>query len=108
MSVCNDLDKIWEHSHFWNWSPDWLIVKEVYEKVPESYSVLMPFAYSYFEEMIWTTMSEYGLPLFDREGKPIKVKVGMVLIKLAIEENITNSEYVFLLEKRKNILLMTR
>ena len=53
-------------------------------------------------------MSEYGLPLFDREGKPIKVKVGMVLIKLAIEENITNSEYVFLLEKRKNILLMTR
>ena len=52
MSVCNDLDKIWEHSHFWNWSPDWLIVKEVYEKVPESYSVLMPFAYSYFEEMI--------------------------------------------------------
>ena len=101
MSVYNDLDKIWEHSHFWNWSPDWLIVKEVYEKVPESYSVLMPFAYSYFEEMIRTTTSEYGLPLFDREGKPIKVKVGMALIKLAIEENITNSEYVFLLEKAK-------
>jgi hypothetical protein len=101
MSIYNDLDKIWEHSHFWNWSPDWVVVKEIYEKVPESYSVLMPFAYSYFEEMIRTTTSEYGLPLFDREGKPVKVKVGMALIKLAIEENIANSEYVSLLEKAK-------
>lgn len=101
MSVYDDLDEIWNHSHFWNWSPDWLVVKEVYEKVPNSYSVLMPFAYSYFEEMIRTTTSEYGLPLFDRNQKPVRVKVGMALINLAIEENKENTEYITLLEKAK-------
>lgn len=101
MSVYDDLDEIWNHSHYWNWSPDWLVVKEVYEKVPTSYSVLMPFAYSYLEEMIRTTTSEYGLPLFDRNQKPVKVKVGMALINLAIEENKDNAEYVSLLEKAK-------
>lgn len=101
MSFYDDLDKIWEHSHYWNWSPDWLVVKEVCEKVPSSYSVLMPFAYSYFEEMIRSTTSEYGYPLFDRNGKPVRVKVGMSLIKLAIEENKDNREYVSLLEKAK-------
>lgn len=88
-----------KYSHFWNWSPDWLVVKEIYEKVPTSYSVLMPFAYSYFEEMIRTTTSEYGLPLFDRNHKPVKVKVGMALINLAIKENKEKTEYVSLLEK---------
>ena len=92
MSVYDDLEEIWNHSHYWNWSPDWLVVKEVYEKVPNSYSVLMPFAYSYFEEMIRTTTSEYGLPLFDRNQKPVRVKVGMALINLAIEENKDNTE----------------
>ncbi len=101
MSVYNDLEEIWNHSHYWNWSPDWLVVKEVYEKVPNSYSVLMPFAYSYFEEMIRTTTSEYGLPLFDRNQKPVRVKVGMALINLAIEENKDNTEYIALLEKAK-------
>ena len=104
MSIFDDFDIIWDHSHYWNWSPDWLVVKEVYEKVPNSYSVLMPFAYSYFEEMIRTTTSEYGLPLFDRHGKPVKFKVGMALIKMAIEENQANPDYVALLEKAKNIL----
>ena len=101
MSVYEDLDKIWGYSHYWNWSPDWLVVKEVYEKVPTSYSVLMPFAYSYFEEMIRSTTSEYSYPLFDRDGRPVKVKVGMALIKMAIEENKENYEYVALLEKAK-------
>lgn len=101
MSIFDDFDIIWDHSHYWNWSPDWLVVKEVYEKVPNSYSVLMPFAYSYFEEMIRTTTSEYGLPLFDRHGKPVKFKVGMALIKMAIEENQANPDYVALLEKAK-------
>lgn len=101
MSVNDDLDIIGEYSHYWNWAPDWLIVKEIYEKVPDSYSVLMPFAYSYFEEMIRSTTSEYTSPLFDRNNKPVKVKVGMSLIKLAIEENKDNHQYVSLLEKAK-------
>ena len=78
MSVYDDMDTILEHSHYWNWSPDWLVVKEIYEKVPTSYYVLMPFAYSYFEEMIRSTTSEYSCHLFDRNGDPVKVKVGNV------------------------------
>lgn len=101
VSVYEDLEEIWRYSHFWNWSPDWLVVKEVYKTIPTSYSVLTPFAYSYFEEMIRTTTSEYGLPLFDRNQKPVKVKVGMALINMAIEENQSNVEYVDLLEKAK-------
>lgn len=101
MSIYDDLDEIWDHSHYWNWSPDWLVVKEIYQKVPNSYSVLMPFAYSYFEEMIRSTTSEYGLPLFDRNQKPVRVKVGMGLINLAIEENKDKAEYISLLEKAK-------
>ena len=107
MSVFDDLDVIWGHSHYWNWSPDWLVVKEVYEKVPAAYSVLMPFAYSYFEEMIRSTTSEYSCPLFDRNGDPVKVKVGMALINMAIEENKENSEYVALLEKAKKYFKYT-
>ena len=61
----------------------------------------MPFAYSYFEEMIRSTTSEYSCPLFDRNGDPVKVKVGMALINMAIEENQENSKYVALLEKAK-------
>ena len=101
MSVYDDFDIIWEHSHYWNWGPDWIVVKEVYEKVPTAYSVLMPFAYSYFEEMIRSTTSEYSCPLFDKNGNPVKIKVGMSLIKLAIKENEDNPEYVSLLEKAK-------
>ena len=51
--------------------------------------------------MIRTTTSEYSMPLFDRNQKPVKVKVGMALICLAIEENKDNVEYVELLEKAK-------
>lgn len=107
MSVFDDLDVMWGHSHYWNWSPDWLVVKEVYEKVPTAYSVLMPFTYSYFEEMIRSTTSEYSCPLFDRNGDPVKVKVGMALINMAIEENKENSEYVALLEKAKKYFKYT-
>ena len=101
MSVFDDFETIMDYAHFWNWAPDWLVVKDIYCKVPESYSVLTPFAYSYLEEMIRTTTSEYGLPLFDRDRKPVKVKVGMALINLAIEENGDKPEYVELLNKAK-------
>ena len=101
MSVFEDFDEIMEHAHFWNWAPDWNVAKEVYRKVPDSYSVLTPFAYTYLEEMIRTTTSDYGLPLFDRNEQPVKVRVGMSLIKLAIEENQDNPEYIKLLESAK-------
>lgn len=107
MSIFDDFEEIWNYSHYWNWAPDWLIVKEIYEKIPTSYSVLIPFAYSYFEEMIRTTTSEYSLPLVDHNRRPVKVKVGMALIKLAIEENKGNAEYVSLLEKAKSYFTYT-
>lgn len=101
MSVWDDFDEITNYAHFWNWLPDWDIAKEIYSKIPDSYSVLTPFAYSYLEEMIRTTTSDYGFPLFDCNREPVKVRVGMSLIKLAIEENKDNLEYVELLERVK-------
>jgi len=101
MSIFEDFEKIISHAHFWNWLPDWDVAKEIYNKIPESYSVLTPFAYSYLEEMIRTTTSDYGLPLFDGNKQQVKVRVGMSLIKLAIEENSENIEYVKLLENVK-------
>lgn len=101
MSVFDDFNEIMNYAHMWNWAPDWDVAKEIYTKIPESYSVLMPFAYSYLEEMIRTTTSEYGLPLFDHTGKHISLKVGLKLINMAIDENKENSEYVELLEKAK-------
>ena len=104
MSVFEDIDQIIDYAHFWNWN----VVKEIYQKVPDSYSVLMPFAYAYLEEMIRTTTSDYGLPLFDRDKKPVKVKVGMALINLAKQENQDNAEYLELLENGRNRVMHGR
>ena len=101
MSVFDDFDLILDYAHIWNWAPDWDIVKSIYEKFPEAYSVLTPFAYAYMEELIRTTTSDYELPLFDRNKQPVKVRVGMALITLAIEENQSNLDYVALLERAK-------
>lgn len=101
MSILKDFDEIMDYAHFWNWLPDWNVLKEIYETFPDAYSVLTPFAYSYLEEIIRTTTSDYGMPLFDRNEQPIKLRVGMNLIKLATEENQGNLEYVKLLESVK-------
>ena len=101
MSIFEDFEEIMDYAHFWNWVPDWNVAKEVYGKVPESYSILTPFAYTYLEELIRTTTSDYGIPPFDREGQPNKVRVGMSLIALAIEENKDNIEYIKTLENIK-------
>ena len=101
MSIFDDFDLILDYAHMWNWVPDWDLAKNIYKQFPESYSVLTPFAYSYLEEMIRTTTSDYGLPLFDREENPVIVHVGMSLIALAIKENQNNPDYVRLLEKSK-------
>lgn len=102
MSIKDDFNEILDYAHFWNWAPDWLVVQEIYEKVPTSFSVLTPFAYAYLEEMIRTTTSEYGVELLDNKGAPKKRKVGIALINLAISENSSNNEYVALLENIKD------
>ncbi len=101
MSISDDFMEITNYAHFWNWVPDWGIVQEIYQAFPNSYSVLTPFAYAYLEEMIRSTTSEYGIEVLDDSGKPIKRKVGIGLINLAIAENSSNQEYVSLLENAK-------
>lgn len=98
MALQEEFNQIIDYAHFWNWAPDWGEVQRIYEKFPDSFSVLTPFAYSYLEELIRTTTSDYGLPLFDCNGQPVKVNVGMKLISLAIAENQNNQEYVKVLE----------
>lgn len=100
MSVFKDLDTIISYAHMWNWVPDWEVVTEIYKKFPNSYSVLTPFAYAYLEEVIRSTTSEYRNLRFVN-NKQLKVKVGMALLALAIEENKANTEYIELLEKMK-------
>ena len=107
MSIQEDFNEIIKYAHFWNWSPDWQVVKEIYHLKPESYSVLTPFAYTYLEEMIRSTTTEYGLPPFDRNGQRNRFKTGIYLINLAINENKSNQEYVKLLEKAKKYFTYT-
>lgn len=35
MSVFDDFDGIMNYAHFWNWAPNWNVVKEIYEKAPD-------------------------------------------------------------------------
>ncbi len=106
MSIIDDFDEIMNYAHYWNWLPDWDVVKEVYSTYPNSYSILSPFAYAYLEEIIRSTTSEYGIEILDETGKPRKRKVGMGLIKLAISENKSkNQELVKMLEEIKTYYL---
>jgi len=93
MTLSESFDEILLHAHFGNWVPDLLIMRDVYDKFPDSYSVLLPFVYSYLEEFIRSTTSDYGI------GK--KHISGKKLIELAIKENQQKPEYVELLEKMK-------
>lgn len=103
MTLDDAFDEILLYAHFWNWAPDWHIVRDVYESHPNTYSILIPFAYSYLEEMIRTTTSEYGRQIFDKNGNPLKNrKVGMNIVNLAIKENkAKNPEYAILLNEIK-------
>lgn len=102
MNISESLYKILNYSHIWNWAPDWGEFIDIYEAFPMSYSVLSPFAYSYLEELIRTTTSEYGIEILDESGKPKRRKVGTQLIVLAIKENKPNSdEFVNILEEIK-------
>ncbi len=95
-----DFEELIGYSHCWNWSPDLSIVKKIYNQFPDSYSVLIPFIYSYLEELIRSTTSEYGRELVDKNGKEIKRQVGKALIELAIKEN-EDPGYIALLNQIK-------
>ncbi len=101
MDINNLFQEIINYAHCWNWAPDWFVVKEIYEKIPDSYSVLTPFAYSYLEELIRSTTSEYGRVIYDKNGNIKRRKVGLELIKLAKSENNDNTEYILMLDEIK-------
>ena len=102
MNINDDFNEILAYSHWRNWTPDIVLMKEIYSQFEDSYSILTPFAYCYLEELIRTTTSEYGRELLDKNGNPKKRKLGIALINLAQEENKENNEYVELLQEMKD------
>jgi len=68
VNINDDFIEICKYAHMWNWVPDWDVVQQIYKTYPDSYSVLTPFAYTYLEELIRSTTSEYGMELLDENG----------------------------------------
>ena len=101
MNINDDFKEILDYAHMWNWAPDISLMQEIYNKFDNSYSILTPFAYCYLEELIRSTTSEYGRELVDKDGKPKMRKLGIGLIKLAQDENKSNTEYIKLLDEIK-------
>ena len=100
--IFDAFEEIMKYAHFWNWVPDWQVAKEIYQSFPNSYSVLTPFAYSYLEELIRSTTTEYGIEIYDENRIPKRRQVGFSLINLAIKENTQNNpEYTLVLEEIK-------
>ena len=104
MTIDDAFEEIMQYAHFWNWVPDLQVAREVYQAFPNSFSVLAPFAYSYLEELIRSTTSEYGRQAFDENWSEIKKrKVGMSILNLAIKENKDKKpEFVLLLKEVKS------
>ncbi len=94
MDFNSDIKTIIDYAHYWNWAQDWILLQKIYNEYPDSYSLFTPFAYSYLEELIRSTTSEYGIEIVDKNGNPIKRKVGMALISLAKKENSENIDYL--------------
>lgn len=101
INIDDDFQEILDYAHYFNWAPDWIIVQQIYEKYPDSYSILTPFAYPYLEELIRSTTTEYGREFLDKNGKPKRRKVGLGLLELAKKENSQNSDYIEMLDELK-------
>lgn len=103
MTIDDAFEEMMRYAHFRNWVPDLQVAKEIYESFPNSYAVLAPFAYSFLEELIRSTTSEYGVVAYDENwNEKSKRKVGMGLLNLAIKENESKKpEYVILLKEIK-------
>lgn len=67
MELNDAIDEILYYTHMWNWGPDWEVLRRVYQSFLNSYSILTPFAYSYLEELIRSTTSEYGRELISKD-----------------------------------------
>lgn len=101
MNIDEDFNEIIRNAHYWNWLPDWEIVKDIYNEFPDSYSILTPFSFSYLEEIIRSTTSEYGKEIIYKEGKPKRRKCGIDLINMAINQNRNDKEYIVILKEMK-------
>ncbi len=110
INIDKDFKEILNYAHYWNWAPDWVVVQNIYYSFPNSYSILTPFAFAYFEQLIRSTTHEYSYGPYDKNGNSQEYSVGLKLIKLAINEakeqnpnfiNKDNSEYIKLLEQAK-------
>lgn len=101
MRLNEDFETIIKYSHFWNWAPDLQLLKKIYLKFDNSFSILTPFLYSYLEELVRTLTSDYGRYLTDENGSSMKHLVGYKLIELAIIENIENTRLISILEQTK-------
>lgn len=109
MELNEAFDEIYYHSHMWNWGPDWEVLRKIYLAFPNAYSVLTPFAYSYLEELIRSTTSEYDRELLYKENLKTYRKVGNKLIDLAIEENkFSKPEFVKILLEIKSYFSQSR
>lgn len=97
--IKKDFDLIIKGSHYRNWAPDWFLVVDIYEKFPNSFSILTPFAFSYLEELIRSMTSEYGISVFDDNGKPKRRQVGKNLFALSKKENKKNIGLIRLLNR---------
>lgn len=103
MTIDECFNRIIEYGHVYNWCDDLRLLKEIYNKFPDSYTVLMPFAYSYLEELIRSMTSNYGRVPVDKEGNAQNHIVGYKLLQLALKENRNNKALVKLL-KRDSII----
>ena len=93
-NILDSIDIILGYAHFRNWNPDWVVFRDIFNMFPNSYSVLTPFAYSYLEEVIRSTTSQYGKEIVDSEGNDIYRYSGKKLLKLAKTENENNRELI--------------
>lgn len=108
MNLENEFEEIMQYAHWRNWLPDWEIVRKIYSEYPESYSVLLPFAYSYLEELIRSTTSEYGREIIDEYGNEKTRKTGVDLINMAISQNREKIDYVSNLKELKKYFIKSK
>ncbi len=92
--ISDKIDIIIENAHFFNWAPYLDEAQEIYNKFPDYYSVIIPFFYTYLEELIRSNTSQYGREILDKNGKEKYRITGVKLIELAIKENPTNQEMI--------------
>lgn len=80
-----------------DWQCDLEQAFKIYDKFPDSYSVLIPFFFSYMEELIRSLTSNYHMQIYEDD----KEYVGMPLVEKAIKKNSDNNKLIQLLKEIK-------